>query len=377
MNSPDEHPEPPPPTRPEFKPPPPTPKTRLDQARPRPAQPPQPERGLLGSARSDHARPEQGGQPEQGQAPYRQPESGKPQNERDDATYSRPQPNRSEYERPTSGGPGYGRPESGGSEYERSGSGGSGYGRPGSGGSEYGRSESGRSEYERSGSGGSEYGRSESSRAEYGRPGSGGSEYGRPGSGQSAYGGAEQGRSEYGQAAYGQGDDGQPVEELALGSISRRAGARLIDTGLLGIAGFAVILPFMIAAVGLDEPGSHVRESGGVWSGTAIVGWILVLAVLPFAYEAIQLALWGQTIGKHILHLRVLTAEGETLPTGQAIARAATNNVLYLLGCGLGTLMAYLWAIWDQPLHQALHDRLAGTLVADDRDFDPDPDPDQ
>jgi acetoin utilization protein AcuB len=27
-----------------------------------------------------------------------------------------------------------------------------------------------------------------------------------------------------------------------------------------------------------------------------------------------------------------------------------------------GALMAYLWAIWDQPMHQALHDRFAGTL---------------
>ncbi len=33
----------------------------------------------------------------------------------------------------------------------------------------------------------------------------------------------------------------------------------------------------------------------------------------------------------------------------------------------VGGLMAYLWAIWDQPLHQALHDRFADTLVIDER----------
>jgi hypothetical protein len=32
--------------------------------------------------------------------------------------------------------------------------------------------------------------------------------------------------------------------------------------------------------------------------------------------------------------------------------------------------MAYLWAIWDEPLHQALHDRLAGTVVVDDREYE-------
>jgi hypothetical protein len=54
----------------------------------------------------------------------------------------------------------------------------------------------------------------------------------------------------------------------------------------------------------------------------------------------------------------------------QAVGRAAVNNVLYLFGCGVGTLMAYLWAIWDEPLHQAPHDRLTGTVVVDDREYE-------
>ncbi|MCW2943686.1 MAG: domain containing protein [Actinoallomurus sp.] len=164
-------------------------------------------------------------------------------------------------------------------------------------------------------------------------------------------------------------DEPAPVEELSLAPILRRAGARVIDAGLLGIVGFAVILPFMIAAVGLDEPGSHANDGGGVWSGTAVVGWILVVAILPFAYEALQLAVWGQTLGKRIFSLRVLAETGEVMPPAQAVGRAAINNVVYLLGCGIGTIMAYLWAIWDEPLHQALHDRLAGTVVVDDREY--------
>jgi uncharacterized RDD family membrane protein YckC len=161
----------------------------------------------------------------------------------------------------------------------------------------------------------------------------------------------------------------EPVASLDLAPISRRALARVIDAGLLGIVGFALILPFMIAAVGLDEPGSHGKD-GGVWSGTAVFGWILVIAILPFAYEAVQLALWGQTLGKRVMSLRVIAESGEAMAPAQAVGRAAVNNVLYLLGCGVGTVMAYLWAIWDQPLHQALHDRLTGTVVVDDREFD-------
>jgi uncharacterized RDD family membrane protein YckC len=162
---------------------------------------------------------------------------------------------------------------------------------------------------------------------------------------------------------------GEPVEQLALAPVSRRAGARVIDAGLLGIVGFALILPFMVAAVGLDEPGSR-GKGAAVWSGPALFGWILVVAILPFAYEAVQLALWGQTLGKRIMSLRVISESGETMPPTQAVGRAAVNNVLYLFGCGVGTVMAYLWAIWDEPLHQALHDRLTGTVVVDDREFE-------
>lgn len=164
-------------------------------------------------------------------------------------------------------------------------------------------------------------------------------------------------------------DASGPDDELILAPIGRRAAARLIDVGLLGVVGFALILPFMIAAVGLGQPGTTVKETGGVWSDTSIFGWILVLAIIPFAYEAVQLALWGQTLGKRMLRLRVLTETGEAPTPARAAGRAAANNVGYLFGCGVGAVMAYLWAIWDQPLHQALHDRLAGTIVVDDREF--------
>ena len=163
----------------------------------------------------------------------------------------------------------------------------------------------------------------------------------------------------YGRAGAGGG--------LLLAPIMRRAGARLIDAGLLGVVGFALILPFMIAAYGLDRPGNSVKETGGVWSAASIFGWVLVLGIVPFGYEAVQLALWGQTLGKRVLGLRVLDETGVPLTPGRAVGRAAVNNLAYLFGCGLGTVMAYLWAVWDRPLHQALHDRLAATVVVDDR----------
>jgi uncharacterized RDD family membrane protein YckC len=166
------------------------------------------------------------------------------------------------------------------------------------------------------------------------------------------------------------GSDYQAVEfDHPPAPILRRAGARLIDGGLLGIFGFAVVLPIMIGVLGVEEPAADVRQTGGGWSPSTAFAWFLVVAGLPFAYEAVQLALWGRTFGKRVLGLRVVAVDppGEDLSVGKAVVRAAINNVGYLFGCGVGTLMAYLWAIWDAPLHQAVHDRLAGTVVIDDR----------
>jgi uncharacterized RDD family membrane protein YckC len=175
-------------------------------------------------------------------------------------------------------------------------------------------------------------------------------------------------RSDGGVAGF---DMAESWDEPRLAPVLRRAGARLIDTGLLAVAGFAVIMPILIAGVGLDQPGNTANDptASGTWSGPAILGWVVVLAVLPFLYEAVQLALWGQTVGKRVLGLRVVAAEpfGQALTTRQAVSRAAVNNVVYLFGCGVGTVLAYLWAIWDQPLHQSVHDKVAGTVVIDDR----------
>jgi len=174
-----------------------------------------------------------------------------------------------------------------------------------------------------------------------------------------------------------------PAEELPLAAFGPRAKARLIDFGLVFAGGFAVIFPIALGAIG-------VPKDGEAWSTPILWTTFFVAAVLPFLYEAIQLALWGQTIGKRQIGLRVVLADpaGAVLPITTAVWRAAINNLGYQLGIFLflllgvkvwtfflffmfvaiaGMVMAYLWAIWDRPLYQAIHDRYAGTVVVDDR----------
>lgn len=183
--------------------------------------------------------------------------------------------------------------------------------------------------------------------------------------------------------------EGHPAAELPLAPIHRRALARMMDAGIVWAFGFALIFPIVLGSVGSDG-GAKGGEDGGGWTTASLVTTFIVLAVLPFVYEAVQLALWGHTLGKRVMALSVVRVQpaGDPLPMTQAVWRSAINNVGYQLAIffflligvtifeyalilmvlvAIGVLIAYLWAIFDQPLHQAIHDRFAGTVVVDDR----------
>lgn len=191
---------------------------------------------------------------------------------------------------------------------------------------------------------------------------------------------------QYGGSSYG----GSSYGDMPQAPIARRAGARLIDNALVAAFGFALVLPITVGAFGLGKPGSKTEDDGGIWNWPIIFTLFAVLSVLPFIYEAVQLSMWGRTFGKRFMGIGVVQARpmGEQLTTTQAVWRAGITHVAYQIGVffflvlavmvwpyfayGMvlvwaGALMAYLWAIWDQPLHQALHDRFAGTLVIDER----------
>jgi uncharacterized RDD family membrane protein YckC len=181
-----------------------------------------------------------------------------------------------------------------------------------------------------------------------------------------------------------------PAADLPLARTLRRAQARLIDFVLVAVFGFGLVFPLMVGAFGLETAGTDAGEEGGGWSTGAIFGLFFVAAVLPFIYEAIQLGMNGQTIGKRIIGLRVVRADpaGELPAIGQGVWRAVINNIGYQLPVFFFLLLAvkvfepalllmfaaaaalvifHLRAAWDQPLHQAVHDRYAGTVVIDER----------
>lgn len=174
-----------------------------------------------------------------------------------------------------------------------------------------------------------------------------------------------------------------PAESLPLAALKQRALARLIDAGLVWVGGFAIVLPIVLGAIGVEKDGDTSWTTATLWTT------FIVMAVIPFFYEAVQLAFWGRTLGKRYIGLRVVLADpaGDPLPITTAVWRATINNLGYQLGIFLflllgvkvwsffiffmfvavaGMVLAYLWSIWDRPLFQAVHDRYAGTVVVDD-----------
>jgi uncharacterized RDD family membrane protein YckC len=189
---------------------------------------------------------------------------------------------------------------------------------------------------------------------------------------------------------YGGHDPIAEAAGLPLAPIHRRAAARLLDNGLVAAFGFALVVPVVIGTIGLGSAGSNTETEGGIWNWPIIFTLFTVLSVLPFFYEAVQLSMWGRTLGKRMMHLGVVQVNpaGESITTIQAVWRAGVVHVAYQIGVffflalavmvwdyfaygmllvWIGALMAYLWAIWDQPLHQSIHDRFSGTLVIDER----------
>ena len=80
--------------------------------------------------------------------------------------------------------------------------------------------------------------------------------------------------------------------------------------------------------------------------------------LLYLVYETVLLSQWnGQTIGKKILGIRVVTTGGGKLDALKAFIRAI-SKILSALPLDLG----FLWALWDSK-SQTWHDKIADTYV--------------
>lgn len=173
------------------------------------------------------------------------------------------------------------------------------------------------------------------------------------------------------------GDPGLDGGESVLAEPGQRLLARIVDTLIVGLPVIIVMKEF-VSGHDLD-----------VVAPPALAGCMLL-------YEAVQLALWGQTLGKRFAGIQVVpdlpgpegaATDGEGAEGAEAFARtpqggygrpsvprAVLRAAVYSVPIALrpvhilGLLASLFWVanagfIYEGPQRRAVHDRLAGTLV--------------
>jgi uncharacterized RDD family membrane protein YckC len=137
--------------------------------------------------------------------------------------------------------------------------------------------------------------------------------------------------------------DNVPVE-LPVARVGSRVLAGVIDYVLLTL----LMVAWVVGAVALGA-------SLGLRAGWAMAGVLLGIFALDYGYFALQeVLLSGQTLGKRLLRLRVVSRDGSAAGSGALLVR----NLVRLLDVLVGVLLMAI-----DPLARRLGDRLAGTLV--------------
>lgn len=144
----------------------------------------------------------------------------------------------------------------------------------------------------------------------------------------------------------------------------RRFAASFID-GLLFSLPFCVVQTLLFFLVGDVDFMYSSKEtvSQAIFLSTTVAGvWLVAFFLIGVSYQVICLKLWGKTIGKKILGIKVVRADNlELVGYGKAFIRETVGKWLSSWIFNLG----YLWMIWD-PKKQTWHDKIAGTIVVRD-----------
>ncbi|MER6824565.1 RDD family protein [Streptosporangium sp. NPDC000563] len=220
------------------------------------------------------------------------------------------------------------------------------------------------------------YGQQGAPQPGYGQQPDYGQQYGQQGYGQQPdYGQQGYGQQPgYGQQGYGQPYGGPPGAPAPLAEWWQRLLARLVDGIILAIPG--VIISLVLTAMLVTAPtfdGTSITEGSGTFLAGLLIA--LVSASIYMAYEFLMLSRGGQTVGKMVMGIKVVPV-GSALPPGGLGSDMAVKRAGVFFGpqflswipfvgflFNIFSLVNVLWLLWDKPLQQALHDKVAGTVV--------------
>ena len=151
----------------------------------------------------------------------------------------------------------------------------------------------------------------------------------------------------------------------------RRLVARLVDMVVLAPAFVTVLLTLWLFAAGSFARGLASGLGGPVEEGPLIpVWWWLVMGLamaVLVVYEPVMVALWGATVGKLTVGIRVVRfPDGAGLGFFRSVVRVMLPTVAGVLSLGVGWFAAMfvlaLSSAKDQD-ERGWHDKIAGTVV--------------
>lgn len=147
-----------------------------------------------------------------------------------------------------------------------------------------------------------------------------------------------------------------------------RIGAQIIDQILIVVVFFGLLVLFSAVLTGLLSATGTAESGLGDALRTLLV---LVVLLVTVSYGFVLETVWnGQTVGKRLLGIRVVSEQGEPIGAGKALVR----NLPVFVSYGLWANLAALLSIATTDRRQRLFDRAAGTVVVDEA-FDPTVDP--
>ena len=136
----------------------------------------------------------------------------------------------------------------------------------------------------------------------------------------------------------------EPVEPA---TVAARYAALLID-------GMLIMIMVMTLRAGLTLLGNGIQFEGQIILGTL---FMLFALTLSFAYHTLFIGVCGQTPGKMLLRIQVVTTNNSAMTYRQAMLREVLGKTL-----SLPLLLGYFMALFN-PRHLAAHDKIADTCV--------------
>jgi len=139
-------------------------------------------------------------------------------------------------------------------------------------------------------------------------------------------------------------------ENITLASVEKRVFAHMIDDLILSILLFIIISDKISSSSSAEEVILFINS------------FVLEFMVIKVVYHAIFTTMYGGSIGKILMKIRVVNIEDFDTPnpitsTNRAVVRILSESIFYL---------GFLWAFFE-PHRQSWHDKTAKTIVINDK----------